>query len=514
MTSLKSLKTQKTDFTFTIFEIIPLERLTTTKYKDVLEKLTDALINYDLYSTGCEDYRGTAKIFYIENIKNIQKIFEKTINSIKDEDLKNHDEFIWTLALDYCKFLIIDSKFDNILFALASNKKPDSLAPFSPNTIAQYMGTFTYPPSLARILCVDALKKNGLPELSNNFNVISSFPSETALVGDITYTAVPKHPLGGFNLNYLGTDIEIQYLSLLNSKSLITQNIVKILNNESIIRDIEIAKVYPLQFTSADKLIREKSFSLINYMMINAKYGTLFEILEEMLSISIHLNWEFSKDLKKNLTKKEAKYFADLQNNRLKKIEQKEKSLRNGLNMLQKRFPQNSQLIEWEINNLYSNIINYSPIYIQFRSHLRSYLQYNEELFKEYKNIISELDWIRLSENSIANSSDGKRIINLLEIDAGFVLMKMRIILEKIIKKTYRIKISKEGANLRDMIYKLNQKNLIPPVLHVFINSLRISGNIGAHELSDKIGTKKDIEAILPIFIRIVEWFLDNVLND
>ena len=51
-------------------------------------------------------------------------------------------------------------------------------------------------------------------------------------------------------------------------------------------------------------------------------------------------------------------------------------------------------------------------------------------------------------------------------------------------------------------------KKLAPMVINVYLNTLRLVGNIGAHEGGD---SKEEVEAVLPIFVRTVEWFVDYV---
>ncbi|MFX1257318.1 MAG: DUF4145 domain-containing protein [Promethearchaeota archaeon] len=510
MSLYKSERINKDGFTFTVFEIVPLERLGIGEFKEGIKNIMDALTNTSFKPIECEN-SNNAKIFRIKDkIDNEDRPKKTSIES--KEEYKTEEELVWELR-DFCDYLIINSKIGNVLFALASTRDPESWGSITPNYVAQLFGTYIYPPSLARIICADALKDFGLVKLSNNINVCSSAPRETALAGDITFNETPIHPLGGYNLKYIGTDIEIRPISLLNSKLLLTQNIIELIQNESLLNNLELAKLYPLQLAQADIFLQNKSFSLFNYIMINARFGTQFDILDEMLNISLHLNWQFAKNSDEELTKNLALSYAHKQKKRFELIEKREHAIRSALNTLQKRYPLNSDLIQWEINNIYSNITKYSPIFIHFKSHLKSFIQDERDSWNEYNNLISTLDWISLAKNGIANINDGKRIIKLLHTDPGIILMKIRIIIEKIIKYTYKSKCGPNDADLGTMIYELNQKNIFPPILHVFINSLRISGNLGAHELSDSIGSKKDIEAIMPIFIRIVEWFLDQILN-
>jgi len=86
----------------------------------------------------------------------------------------------------------------------------------------------------------------------------------------------------------------------------------------------------------------------------------------------------------------------------------------------------------------------------------------------------------------------------------------MRVIVEKIIIHIYSHRFPHQSANLANMIQELNGARIFPPIIFACVNFLRISGNIGAHQ---SIGTKEDVEAILPVFVRFVEWFLDEGLS-
>lgn len=85
----------------------------------------------------------------------------------------------------------------------------------------------------------------------------------------------------------------------------------------------------------------------------------------------------------------------------------------------------------------------------------------------------------------------------------------MRVIIEKIITFMYGRKFPGRTTNLATMIQEINSTKLFPPIIFACLNFLRISGNIGAHQSA---GSKEDVEAILPIFVRFVEWFVDEGL--
>ena len=112
-----------------------------------------------------------------------------------------------------------------------------------------------------------------------------------------------------------------------------------------------------------------------------------------------------------------------------------------------------------------------------------------------------------LEKKGIARIEDAQRILQLIEIDPGSTLTKMRVIIGKIISFIYKRNFPSRSVKLSDMIYELNKKNAFPPFIYIYLNTLRLAGNIGAHE---KVDSKKEVEAVLPIFIRVIEWFVNQ----
>ena len=84
----------------------------------------------------------------------------------------------------------------------------------------------------------------------------------------------------------------------------------------------------------------------------------------------------------------------------------------------------------------------------------------------------------------------------------------MRVIIEKIVSLLFQQEFPTSARlALADKIQRLKSAGLFPPFISIYLDTLRLTGNIGAHEAA---GTKEDVEAVLPIFLRIVEWFLDR----
>lgn len=301
--------------------------------------------------------------------------------------------------------------------------------------ISTEVGGLIYPPSIPRILIASTLINAGHVELGKRIDCTSNFPRETALSGDITFVKAPTN----FNdFKGISNLLNIRPISILSSNLLTSQAILDLLKDESALNEVEIAKALPIQLVSTDISDQSKILSLFNYFTVKAKIGSINDVFRELLNVSVHLNFEFPRDYSKSLPKDEAFKYALMQKERLKNIEQKEKSLRYALQLLQKRYPDKVELLEWEINNVYSNIVRYSPVHLAWRARLESYIQGEKEWFLNLTDLVGKLNWEILQKNGIVSIEDIQRIIHLLKIDPGSTLTKIRIIIEKMVSIIYK----------------------------------------------------------------------------
>ena len=104
---------------------------------------------------------------------------------------------------------------------------------------------------------------------------------------------------------------------------------------------------------------------MLNHFSVRARKGAFTEVLNELLGVSVHLNWYLTKEYTGKISKGDALKYALMQSARLKQIEDKEQRLSYSLSILQKRYPTRSEIIEWEVNNLYTNIVRFSPVYLR-----------------------------------------------------------------------------------------------------------------------------------------------------
>jgi len=109
---------------------------------------------------------------------------------------------------------------------------------------------------------------------------------------------------------------------------------------------------------------------------------------------------------------------------------------------------------------------------------------------------------------------DKEEAINLLkisDIDPASTIAKMRSIIERIVKFLFSRDFPGEpAASLELAIKKLRDCGTIPNAIGIFLTTLRISGNVAVH---DRIDSKDDVSALIPLFIRTVEWFVNEHLS-
>jgi len=494
----------KKDHTFTVFEVVPLERLNLTKSHEHINNITHTLQKTGFELAEVSDKSPIIRFFKIQNKQSIQELLDKVITWEK--------ELIWLFS-EFFEYLYIYQTNHDLLFGLVSNHNPETISPEgrSAGYIASEVGNipeYVYRPALPRIFITEALKQQGFTELSNSLKCSFILPSETALAAHLEFI---KPPIT-YNIKLTDQDSGFEWhtLSLLSSK-LLSQNIVELIRDESMLNHVEIAQVFPFQMFSIYTDEEQQPFHLLNHFSIKAQIGTFDEVLDELLGISLHLNWSIAKEHTGKLPREESLKYAFIQNTRLKQVERKEQQLVYSLNVLQKRYPTNSSIIEWEINNLYSNIVRFSPVYLHWKSHLQAFIDNQDDIGYGFSNFISRLDWNSLENKGIATIEDGKQIIELLKIAPASTLTKMRIITEKIVSFIFNKKFPDKSSRktLAEKLQKLNELNVFPSFIGIYLNTLRLTGNIGAHEGS---GTREDVEAILPIFLRVIEWFLDKEL--
>lgn len=159
------------------------------------------------------------------------------------------------------------------------------------------------------------------------------------------------------------------------------------------------------------------------------------------------------------------------------------------------------------MNNIYTNVVRYSPLYLSWSAYLETFLQKGKNWKFWLIDRLANLDWDYLVMIGAATSDEAEKIILLTEIDGGSALTKMRVTTEKMIQVAYKREYpTRRHPNLANMLQQLNNKHIFPSIIYVCLDTIRKAGNIGAHEI---MAESDDAIAILPLFIRVVEWFID-----
>ena len=297
-------------FTIASFEIIGLERLGSglSRPRQQLENIARVLQNNGFGLVPQPDKSKVMKFFGIKDKSLVAQLAKRV--------LANDDELVWLATEFFQYYFILPTKHD-LLLGFASTNNPEQAGPYGrpPNYILSEVGDYIYRPSIPRILISDALVKGGFHQLGENLDCTTNFPRETALAGDIVFVDPPiKYDL---KLRDLSRGYELRSLSLLSSRLLI-QEIVELLQDESDLSQVEIAKVFPFQFFSvpiADE--EEYPFSLLSHFSIRARKGTFNEVIDELLGVSLHLNWSLAKEYTGKLSREESIGYALMQNARL-----------------------------------------------------------------------------------------------------------------------------------------------------------------------------------------------------
>jgi Domain of unknown function (DUF4145) len=123
-------------------------------------------------------------------------------------------------------------------------------------------------------------------------------------------------------------------------------------------------------------------------------------------------------------------------------------------------------------------------------------------------------DLSALEQHNLLSKKESEDLIHLIDVDPASALVKMRKVIERIIQYHYTNIFEESGdkrIKLAEMIYKLNQKGELTDIINIYLNTIRLSGNVAAH---NKIESKADVDVILPMFFHLIEWFINYPLKD
>lgn len=100
----------------------------------------------------------------------------------------------------------------------------------------------------------------------------------------------------------------------------------------------------------------------------------------------------------------------------------------------------------------------------------------------QFTLLVRQVDWLSLEKLNIATRDEAERIVSLLQNDPGMLLTKVRVLIEKAVTHLYKQKYSCSApTSLYNMIQKLDSDHISPPLISIYLTTLRTSGNIGAH---------------------------------
>lgn len=416
-----------------------------------------------------------------------------------------YDGYAWFASI-YCEYLVIVYSSHDIIFALASSKDPTEVGPHDTpaNYIASQLIGMLPSGSLGRMLVARGIWKNGDENFANRLNISTTNPVETSLTGYIEYV---KQPKARFKVVWGGKSF--RPVTILDSAQLLSIELAEYMKDPASVSKLEIAvaQAFPLGFSSISDSNDSKDIDTIqNYYAIYARSGSDFETLQELLNISFHLNWSQSERKQEHIDN-ELKYSLALkQKSRLEYLEKREQRLQHSLELLHKCHPSNKYILEWRVNNIYSNTIRYSPLYLSWKAKLESFIAKEEQWEYWLFNRLRELDWNVLVQNGIASVDEAEKLIKLGNIDSGSALTRMRVVVEGIVKLLHSRELpNQRPSNLNAMIREIQSIGVIPQIISVSLHTLRQAGNAGAHGNPTKT---KDVVALLPLFVRVVEWFL------
>jgi len=128
------------------------------------------------------------------------------------------------------------------------------------------------------------------------------------------------------------------------------------------------------------------------------------------------------------------------------------------------------------------------------------------------RDFINRINWENEEIKNIIDKNEAQGILEMAEIDPSSCAGKMRTVCERITKFIYeKTEENPEHKDFGEMAFILKEKGFIKEPKYLYINTIRLTGNIGIHE---KIENKEDIEVLIPMFIYILNWFLEEILPE
>ena len=171
------------NYTFFVFEIIPLERILLDKGQNDISTLAEVL---NTIGYRRKRFRSKALLFEIAEKDRLQHIAQESLGG-------NEYDYAWLVSDFFEDLMTLPGKHD-ILFALATTKP---LTMQTPHGVAAWaaateLGWALFPPTIPRILFAEALLQSGHLDIGNAVNCRTNMHRESSLSGDIHLVGWPR----------------------------------------------------------------------------------------------------------------------------------------------------------------------------------------------------------------------------------------------------------------------------------------------------------------------------------
>lgn len=119
-------------------------------------------------------------------------------------------------------------------------------------------------------------------------------------------------------------------------------------------------------------------------------------------------------------------------------------------------------------------------------------------LFEE----LEEINWELVENYNILKKSEIYGLLRIVGIDHSGTISKMRQIIDQLVQFLYNSIKNTDNPRLSEMVKELSELQIISRKYKIYIDTLRLIGNIAIHEGGI---TQKDVEIISPLFILVVK---------
>nr|MDO8119457.1 hypothetical protein [Candidatus Sigynarchaeota archaeon] len=134
------------------------------------------------------------------------------------------------------------------------------------------------------------------------------------------------------------------------------------------------------------------------------------------------------------------------------------------------------------------------------------------------ETLINKIDWSVLEKHKVLDKDEAMSLLKIADIDPDSTITKMRSILERILKFIFKRHFNMiETITSDEMIRRLGQGAFLPKPIYLYMNTIRISGNLAHHpekEIKVEIFSKEDVVILMPLFTHIIDWFVSTLIDE